>query len=50
MNKTRNIIGSVMGGLMAELANNTKVNGLHIANLLSEHVGQYAVARSNYMQ
>ncbi len=35
--------------VLAELANNTQVNGMHIANLLSEHMGQYAVAMSNYI-
>jgi len=35
--------------VLAELANNTQINGQHIANLLSEHVGQYAVAMSNYI-
>jgi nicotinamidase-related amidase len=35
--------------VLAELANNTQVNGKHIANLLSEHMGQYAMAMSNYI-
>lgn len=35
--------------VLAELANNTQKNGMHIANLLSEHMGQYSVAMSNYL-
>ncbi len=35
--------------VLAELANNTQINGKHIANLLSEHMGQYAVAMSNFL-
>lgn len=35
--------------VLAELANNTQENGMHIANLLSEHMGQYAFAMSNYL-
>jgi nicotinamidase-related amidase len=35
--------------VLAELANNTQINGSHIANLLSEHVGQYSVAMANYL-
>ncbi|WP_299246356.1 isochorismatase family protein [uncultured Aquimarina sp.] len=35
--------------VLAELANNTQINGEHIANLLSEHMGQYSVAMANYL-
>lgn len=35
--------------VLAELANNTQINGVHIANLLSEHMGQYSVAMANYI-
>ncbi|MGB3776505.1 MAG: isochorismatase family protein [Leeuwenhoekiella sp.] len=35
--------------VLAELANNTQKNGMHIANILSEHMGQYSVAMSNYL-
>jgi nicotinamidase-related amidase len=35
--------------VLAELANNTQKNGKHIADLLSEHMGQYAMAMANYM-
>ena len=35
--------------VLAELANNTEKNGVHIANLLSEHMGQYAIAMANFL-
>ncbi len=35
--------------VLAELANNTQVNGKYIATLLSEHMGQYSVAMANYL-
>ncbi len=43
------IVVTTWVAVLAELANNTQVNGAHIANLLSEHMGQYAVAMSNYI-
>jgi hypothetical protein len=35
--------------VLAELANNTQINGKHIADLLSEHNGQYAGVMANYL-
>ena len=35
--------------VLAELANNTVKNGVHIADLLSEHTGSYHGAWSNYV-
>ena len=35
--------------VLAELANNTEVNGKHIGLLLSDHVGQYYAAMNNFL-
>jgi nicotinamidase-related amidase len=35
--------------VLAELANNTVKNGVHIADLLAEHTGSYHAAWSNYV-
>lgn len=43
------VIVTTWVAVLAELANNTQINGEHIANLLSEHMGQYSVAMANYL-
>ena len=35
--------------ILAELANNTQVNGKFIGNLLKEHCGQYVASWNNFM-
>lgn len=35
--------------VLAELAANTQVNGKHIGNLLSQHMGQYQAAMNNFL-
>jgi nicotinamidase-related amidase len=36
--------------VLAELANNTMKNGVHIADLLAAHTGTYSAAWTNYME
>ncbi|WP_299508360.1 isochorismatase family protein [uncultured Roseobacter sp.] len=35
--------------VLAEIANNTQINGRHIGLLLSEHMGQYQAAMNNFL-
>lgn len=43
------VIVTTWVAVLAELANNTQVNGRHIGRLLSEHNGQYYAAMNSYL-